>query len=565
MQKHLKITKSLEPVISDITDWPIYKLSQDKASFLEETINKTIDIILEKFNDSNALHSELKNVLYQEKNRLTKEPWKSDTKEERIFWAEIKRKILLTDKIEDEEKKFKQDKKILRTILTFYSNEIVANFDPKKYRVAQKVLPFVFGRLMNASPGEKLKFLFKSNKSIYDKFKITGPIDHIRNLSKKGTVIIVPTHFSNIDSPTIGLVIDIIGLPAMTYGAGINLFTIGILSRWLNDLGAYKLDRRRKNKPYQELLKNYSTVAITRGAHSLFFPGGTRSRSGKIETKLKLGLLGTALEAQRQNLLNFNEETAKKIFIVPVVLNYHFVIEAASLINQYLSYEGREQFIADHTENSTSFKIIKSIIKVLTANPGLTVSFASPMDVVGNEVDFEGNSINNIGQKVNIKDYFTTNGELSEDIQRDNVYTSILGEKIVEKFLSANTVLSSHLVAFVAFELIQKDFKNLDIYQLLRIPVDEIEIDIDIFTQEVNNIKEKVIDLYAEGKIRVNDRILKADTKDIVAHGLKNLGVYHAQLPLVKNNVGNIVTTDLKVLYFYHNRLLGYGIEKHFE
>ena len=78
MQKHLKITKSLEPVISDITDWPIYKLSQDRASFLGEAIDKTIDIVLEKYNDSEALHSELKNVLYQEKNRLTKEPWKSD-------------------------------------------------------------------------------------------------------------------------------------------------------------------------------------------------------------------------------------------------------------------------------------------------------------------------------------------------------------------------------------------------------------------------------------------------------------------------------------------------------
>ena len=565
MQKHLKIVKSLEPVISDINDWPINKLSQDRASFLGETIDKTFDIILEKFNDSNALHGELKNVLYQEKNRLTKEPWKSDTPEERIFWSEIKRKILLTDKIEDEEKKLKEDKKTLRSILAFYSDEMVANFDPKKYRIAQKVLPFVFGRLMNVSPGEKLKFLFASNKSIYDKFKITGPIDHIRNLSKKGTVIIVPTHFSNIDSPTIGLVIDIIGLPAMTYGAGINLFTIGILSRWLNDLGAYKLDRRRKNKPYQELLKNYSTVAITRGAHSLFFPGGTRSRSGQIETKLKLGLLGTAVEAQRQNLLNFNEETAKKVFIVPVVLNYHFVIEAASLINQHLSYEGKEQFIAEKNEVSTSFKIIKSIFKVLTANPGMTVSFASPMDVLGNEVDFEGNSINKIGQKVNIKDYFTLNGELNEDIQRDNVYTKMLGEKIVEKFLSANTVLSSHIVSFVAFELIQKEFKNLDIYQLLRIPVDEIEIDAEEFKVEVNNIKEKIIDLFAEDKIRVNDRILHAETEDIISHGMKNLGVYHSQLPLVKNSVGNIITTDLKVLYFYHNRLLGYGIEKHFE
>ena len=564
MQEHLKITKSLDPVISEITEWPIYKLSQDKESFLKETVDKTIEYLLESYNDSSVLHSELKSVLYQEKNRLTKEPWKSDSPQERIFWSEIKRKILLTDKIEEEKKKFKEDKKILKTILSYYSHEIVANFDPKKDRVAQKVLPFLFSRLMNASPGKKLKFLFNKQKTIYDKFNITGPIDHIRNLSKKGTVIIVPTHFSNIDSPTIGLVMDIIGLPAMTYGAGINLFTIGILSRWLNDLGAYKLDRRRKNKPYLELLKNYSTVAITRGAHSLFFPGGTRSRSGRIETKLKLGLLGTAVEAQRQNLLNFQEDTAKKIYVVPVVLNYHFVMEASSLINQHLAYEGKEQYIPEKEDYSTSYKLLKLIFKVITANPGMTISFASPMDVLGNEVDFEGNSINNIGQKVQIKDYFSINSKMTEDKQRDNVYTSMLGDRIVDKFLKANTVLSSHLVSFVAFELIQKEFGNLDIYQLLRIPVDEIEIDIDVFKVEVNNIKERIIDLLAEGELRIHDR-LNGETEDIIKHGLKNLGVYHPVLPLVKNGSGNIITQDLKVLYFYHNRLLGYGLEKYFQ
>lgn len=564
MDEHQKINNKLDPVIPEITEWPIYKLSQDQESFLDETITKTIDGLLESYGDASVLHSELKSILYQEKNRLTKEPWKSDSPEERIFWSEIKRQILLTDKIEEEKKKYKEDKKIFRSILTYYSKEIVANFDPKKYKVARKVLPFLFSRLMNASPGNKLKFLFGNKKTIYDKFNITGPIDHVRNLSKKGTVIIVPTHFSNIDSPTIGLVIDIIGLPGMTYGAGINLFTIGILSRWLNDLGAYKLDRRRKNKPYLELLKNYSTVAIKRGAHSLFFPGGTRSRSGQIEKKLKLGLLGTALEGQRQNLLNFQEDTAKKIFVVPVVLNYHFVMEASSLINQHLAYEGKEQFIPEKDDFSTSYKLLKLIFKVITANPGMTISFASPMDVVGNEVDFEGNSINNIGQSVNIKDYFTLDGVMKEDKQRDQVYTGILGERIVEKFLSANTVLSSHLVSFVAFEMIQREFKGLDLYQFLRVPVDEIEIDIEDFKVELNNIKEKIIDLYAEGKLRVHDRI-KGENEEIIKHGLKNLGVYHPSMPLVKNSNGNIITQDLKVLYFYHNRLMGYGLERHFE
>jgi glycerol-3-phosphate O-acyltransferase len=50
------------------------------------------------------------------------------------------------------------------------------------------------------------------------------------------------------------------------------------------------------------VLKEYSTVLLEHGYHSLFFPGGTRSRSGGVERRLKLGLLGTALAAYQNHL-----------------------------------------------------------------------------------------------------------------------------------------------------------------------------------------------------------------------------------------------------------------------
>jgi glycerol-3-phosphate O-acyltransferase len=557
------INERLPYVVPEITDWPIYKLSQDKEGFLNQILQKTEEDILEKFSSPTTLHNELKSILYQEKNRLTKEPWKSDKPEEKVFWSEIKRKVLLSSSEDDEDVRYKNDKKTLQKILHFYADEIVANFDPKTYKMARTVLPWVFGRLMNASPGKKLKFLSLSNKTIYDKIKITGPIEHIRSLAQKGTVVIVPTHFSNLDSPTIGFIIDIIGLPAMTYGAGINLFTMGLISKWMNNLGAYKLDRRKKNSFYMELLKNYSNIALQRGAHSLFFPGGTRSRSGRIEDKLKLGLLSTAIEAQRQNLIKFPEETAQKIFIVPVVLNYHFVMEAASLINQHLSMEGKEKYISEKEQLSTSYHLVKLLYKFLTATPGMTISFATPMDVFGNEIDEDGNSINNIGQKVNIKDYFLLHNQLSEDRQRDGVYTSMLADKIVQKFKKYNTVLSSHLVAYVAFEMIKREYKHLDLFELLRIPPDEIEIDFDQFKIEISRINNYILEMYADKKLLISNKLM-GDAEFIIKHGLKNLGVYHSLLPLLKNNEGKITTQDLRLLYFYHNRLEGYGLSKYF-
>ncbi|MGB0885499.1 MAG: 1-acyl-sn-glycerol-3-phosphate acyltransferase [Chitinophagales bacterium] len=557
------IKNRLAYTIADPYEWPITKLSADKELFLKEVIEKTEASIFERMHNAQLLHDELKGILYKEKNRLTKQHWKSDKPEESIFWSEIKKKILETDKIENEEEKYKKDKKLMHKILKHYAHEIVANFDPKTHKITRKILPWVFSRLMNASPGNRLRFLWASRKTIYEKLKITGPIEQIRELSKKGTVIVVPTHFSNLDSPTIGFVLDSIGLPAFTYGAGINLFTVKFISKWMNDLGAYKLDRRKKNIPYLELLKSYSAVAIQRGAHSLFFPGGTRSRSGALEDKLKLGLLGTAIEAQRENLQKYTEESAKKVFIVPVVLNYHFVMEAESLVNQHLSIMGKEQFIYSKNNLSTSFKVIKLFFKFLTATPGMTVSFAEPMDVLGNEVDNDGNSINSVGQKVSIKDYFLLNEELNEDKQRESVYTRRLADKIAVKFHSSNTVLSSHLLAFAAFEIVKNQNKMLDIYELLRVPEDEISISKNDLKEAIEKLKLKLLELESDKKIKLSKQI-NDNTDSIIKHGLKNLGVYHSKLPLIKKDKHTITTQNIKLLYFYHNRLEGYKLDKLF-
>jgi glycerol-3-phosphate O-acyltransferase len=51
---------------------------------------------------------------------------------------------------------------------------------------------------------------------------------------------------------------------------------------------------------------------------------------------------------------------------------------------------------------------------------------------------------------------------------------------------------------------------------------------------------------------------------EIINHGLENVGMYHAKRPLIKDKAGNLVTEDMSLLYFYHNRLHGYGLEKLF-
>ena len=170
----------------------------------------------------------------------------------------------------------------------------------------------------------------------------------------------------------------------------------------MNRLGAYKVDRRKKNLLYLETLKMYSELSLRKGCNGLFFPGGTRSRSGMLEKRVKLGLLGTALQAQRMNFVEDGDE-AKKIFVVPVTINYNFVLEAQSLIDQHLKISGQAQYFVENDDFSTSSKMLRFIYKFFTASSEMAVRFGTPMDLFGNRVDEEGNSFDPHGNEVDIK------------------------------------------------------------------------------------------------------------------------------------------------------------------
>lgn len=548
----------------DIDSWPISRLTQEKENFAVEIQRAVIEKFKKRYNNPTALKEEVTKILYQERIRLTQTPWKADPKDERQFWNNIKSKLVQLDNVANENELTIKLEEILTTITYRYTHEIIGTFDPKVFKLARNVLPVFFGRILNAAPGKWFKTISASAKTLHEKIPITGDVGKLRQLAKKGTVIVVPTHFSNMDSIMVGWVLNELGLPAFLYGAGLNLFSIKLLAYFMSNLGAYKVDRRKKNALYLETLKSYSKEAIERGAHSIFFPGGTRSRSGTLERRLKLGLLGTALEAQKAHFKNYPEETAPKIFVVPLVINYHFVLEAESLINDYLKETGKEKFIRENDDFSTSYRMARFILKFLSASSSLAISFGSPMDVLGNDVDENGDSFNHLGQKINVRNYFITNGELTDQQQREEEYTKMLGEKIVEQYFKYNVILTSHLVCFAAFEILRKMHPNIDLFTLLRLPTDVVTINAATLNKNIDLLKDRIKEMNKNNEVLVSPE-LRFTTDKLIEHGTKNINLFHANSPLEKGSDGNYFSEDLKLLYYYHNRLEGYGLEKYIE
>jgi glycerol-3-phosphate O-acyltransferase len=548
-----------EPVIPEIRNWPIARLSQDRRNYLAAVMADAQQALRAKHPDNDQMAALIERTMFQERIRMTEDPWKVDPTDERKFWSRVKKDLVRLEQEKEQKGLGEPYIHLLDGIIDRFTHEIAGNFRPSSYHFAKRFLPFFFSTLLNASAGKTIKSTVQHSVGLQEKVHLLGETEAIRRLTKIGTVVLVPTHFSNVDSILIGWGLHALGLPAFIYGAGLNLYNTKVLAYFMNRLGAYKVDRRKKNPIYREVLNAYSTEALTRGVHSLFFPGGTRSRSGAIENHLKLGLLGTAIEAQRRNFLGPNPQ---KIFVVPLVMSYHFVLEASSLINQHLKSTGQSQYYLANDEASNYWTFLKFVWKTFSASSEIALSFGKPMDLFGNFVDEAGNSLDPQGRNIDISAYFRSRGEFRADAQRDAEYTRRLGDLIVDRYQIENRVFSSHLVAFVAFEWLKKNHSDFDLYGLLRLPEEERHIPVSAMLTSVERVLNALQRLESQGKVHLASHLVN-DVPTILEHGVKNLGIYHPRRPLSFQDEQTLGTDSMNLLYYYHNRLEGYGLAKY--
>lgn len=547
------MTENYLHIEPDIEKWPINKLSKRRQTL----VNEMIDYTRLKFTEGKSveeIRTTLASTIYQEKIRVKTNPWKVDPSNEAQYWKKLESELKSNNSHENEDER---NKELMHKIINRYSEEIIGHFSPKTFRFARKLLSFFFRRIYNKGREPGSWRLWGTKKQLADKIKFYGQIEEVRALFEKGTVVIVPNHFSNLDSILMGYAIDTkVGLPAFSYGAGLNLFDYELVAYYINRLGAYKIDRRKKNPLYLATLKTFSTLSIQKGINTLFYPGGTRSRSGEFEKYIKLGLFGTMMEAQR-NLCQAG--SPHKIFVIPMTVGYHFVLEAKSLVQQHLSKEGKERFIKDKSGGTGLRAMFGLLRRMWRKDSEVLFNFGQPMDVFGNRVDREGISYDARDKPLNILDYFKAGGALTTDEQREYQYTNVLGQKILESFSKENIVLESHLLAFVAFQYLRQKNNKLDIYNFLRLPLGELNIPAEEFKQFVGSAVSYLKEQERAGALLCSESF-NLPLEEFIDRGLHYLGSYHKLKPLLRHKTA-FQTQDLKLLYYYHNHLIGYQIE----
>lgn len=526
--------------------WPIAQFTAKRKSFLNELVSDVVGY----FNAINKddIDQAIARTIYLEKQRVNNNPWKADPPNEIQYFRKIQNEYNENQLAAD---KHRANKETLLRLIKRYGQEILGHFNTKTFLATRKISDYFFYFILYPFQLRDLfrrKYLRIKNR---EALRINGHCEEVRTLFKDHVVVLVPTHSSNLDSILIGYTIDLsLGLPAFAYGAGLNLFDSEFFAFFMNRLGAYKVDRRKKNPIYLQVLNSYSKLSVLRGLNTIFFPGGTRSRSGEVETKVKLGLLGSLVQAQR-TFIEMNNP--KKIIVVPVVIGYESVLEARSLIIQHLRTVGQEKYTA-RVKRSGLGSYLKFFRRLMRNKTKIILTFGKPMDVLGNEIGKEGVSIDHKGKIVNLRDYFVANGILVSDNQREMIYTRELGEQIAKAYQKYNYILPAHLIAFAAFKLLCKIHPQMDEVNVVQIPEEEFVFPRKAFEMLCLQLREVLFQKAERSEMIYPDQ-LTGDIQEIIQKGIETLGVFHIKRALLLDEFGRLLSNDFLTLMFYANKM----------
>jgi glycerol-3-phosphate O-acyltransferase len=513
------------------------RFNADREKLLAEVERRVVAhrVAQSKAGGDLSLEYVLNDVAYNEIKRLDQ---KGNGAADR--WKDLSRRLLGMN----EEEKTSE----LRSLVHYYGKDVVGNFDARVYKFATGIGPSILGFVFN--PITSLREGMNTLRNLDARISADGDLDVVRACAERGTIVVTPTHSSNMDSPAIGFGLLRAGLPPVTYGAGKNLFSNPFISFFMRNLGAYRVDRRLRFELYKDVLKEYSTVLLEHGYHSLFFPGGTRNRSNILEKHLKLGLLGTTVTAFKNNVREGTPN--KRIYIVPVTINYRLVLEAETLIADYLAEAGKNRFIITDDEFSRVGRIVEFFRKILVHEGSVVVRFGRPLDVFGNDITDDGESIDRAGRIVDPATFIRgADGEVTDDDQRDAEYTRALGRRLAAAYPRLTVFHSTNLVARALYDSIAKSAGTRDIYRLLRAPAGILGVKASDVLAELVRLRERIAQNPAWGA--EHPQYMDQSAEEKLEDAIRGLGTYHTRPAVVRQ--GDILQVDdVKLLYYYQNR-----------
>lgn len=525
---------------------PLFRFNRERQAIIDEVIDRvTRQTIQASWDNPGArLDNLLNEAAFVELSRYNAESTARPS-DKAIFWRQVVRAIARSTEEENAE--------LVRRVVTDYAHDTAGHFRPGIQKLAVDVVPRSLSFVAGLARGTALP----STAALAGGVTVEGEIARIRRLSELGTLVFVSTHVSRLDAGLLGYAMHLAKLPPLVHGADKTLFTNPMTAFFMANLGAYKVDRSLKHQLYKRVLKTYSQVIIERGYHSFFFPTGGRSRSNRIDEHLKLGLVGTALDAWSHTVVQGDD---RPVFIVPVTMNYNLVLEAETLAADHIANKEDEYGIIQRDEFSDPRRVAAYFGASLQHANFLTVRFGAPMDPFGNEVSPEGLSVDSRGRALDPRLYLWRDGSPVDDPTRARAYTRGLGRQILQSWRRNNVIFPLHIVSMALFEHVCRQHPTWDVGRLLWFARGDA-ISRAVAEGETERVMRLVRRDAAEGKLRLSTAAEKWSAQEMVDEALRLFRAYHSH-PVVEADGRELRLADLRLLHYYGNRLRGYDLER---
>lgn len=526
----------------------------DRDRIITDVVSRVVE---QTTHDAGArLDEVVADSVYHELRRLKGDRTKDG--DELAFWNELKRGVSSSER---------ELIGLTRRVAQRYADEIAGRFDERVYDSVTRAGEPLVALLLNAvSPRRLMSELptalrgggLAALPGVENSIVVQGRVDAVKKLRERGTVVLVPTHVSHMDSIAVGWALWKMGLPPFLYGAGLNLFSNPMLGFFMRNLGAYTVDRRKTDPLYKNVLKEYAQLTIENGYDNIFFPGGTRSRAGALEKKLKLGLLGTGVGAYARHLRAGSD---KRVFIVPATLSFQLVLEAETLIDDFLQEVGKSRYIITDDEAAKPRRVVDFFTQLFSLDSKIYFTVGQPVDPFGNLVDDDGNSHDAAGRVIDPSRYLLRNGVVVDDAQRDAEFTREVGERIVDSYARDTVLQATHVVASSALLLLRKKNPHTDVIRLLRAGgrVDDVPLR-ELYVEVERQLRELRV-LVGLQRVRLAPLLSTGNADDVVGEALKHFSSFHTRAAL-KRKGDRVLAEDRGLLFYYANRLEGFGLER---
>ncbi|MBW2738499.1 MAG: 1-acyl-sn-glycerol-3-phosphate acyltransferase, partial [Deltaproteobacteria bacterium] len=285
-----------------------------------------------------------------------------------------------------------------------YLDEIAANYNIAVIRMAAVVVKWVVNTMFEG---------VTVNNDV---------LNRVKNMSKKGPLILVPCHKSHIDYLILSCTLLNNNMPCPHIAAGKNLsfWPLGPLFR---RGGAFFIRRTFRGAVlYSKVFAEYINKLLEEGFNIEMFIEGGRSRTGKLIMP-KLGLLSMLINA-------YKNESCEDMIFVPIFIGYDRVLEERAYLNEI---EGGQK------EPESLLKVIKAGRLLKKRYGRIYIKFHEPMS---------------------LKELLSEYGSKIQDMssKEQNVFIRNLGHRIITAIDNVSLVTPYALVASAILNCPKKSF-----------------------------------------------------------------------------------------------------------